>query len=197
MLKKIRRYALIAIILLLFLWSAGLCFFGVKINSYNVDFTTKTDAVIVLTGGRNRIIEGIKIINAHLADRLFISGVSADVTLDDIEKSHNIKITNPEMVELGYNAANTIENASEISDWIENNDIESVRLITSNYHIPRSIEELSVYPLNATVLIHPVYSEKVSAQWWKTKGTRKLIISEYNKFLYAYVRNCLNLWKRK
>ena len=93
MLKKIRRYALIAIILLLFLWSAGLCFFGVKINSYNVDFTTKTDAVIVLTGGRNRIIEGIKIINAHLADRLFISGVSADVTLDDIEKSHNIKIT--------------------------------------------------------------------------------------------------------
>ena len=179
----------------MFFWY-GLFYFGIKINSYHADLQTKTDAVIVLTGGRNRIMEGIKIINMNLADRLFISGVSNDVSLKDIERTHNIKVNDPLKIELGYHAANTIENASEIHNWVENNDIESIRLITSNYHIPRSIEELSAHPLSTTILIHPVYSENVSPKWWKTKGTQRLIMSEYNKFLYVYIRNCFNFLKR-
>ena len=174
---------------LLSLWLCGLILFENKINGYDKDEQRKTDAIVVLTGGRNRIAESIRLLNDNLAEKLFISGVSDNVSITDIEAKVKIHINNPEKVELGYKAHDTIGNAREIKEWIEKNNITSVRLVTSNYHLPRSMVELNALNMPLEVLPHPVYSDRISDKWFTSWGTFKFMCSEYNKFLIAYLRN--------
>ena len=170
-------------------WLAGLIWFGFYIRNLPVDEEKNTDAIVVLTGGRNRITEGINLLNQKRAPILFISGVSQDVKIGDLEKRLSVYADDESRIVLGYKATNTIENASEVSEWIKQNDIKSVRLVTSNYHIPRSIAELETYHLPIQIIIHPVYSKYVKKEWWKHWGSFKLIATEYNKFLFVTVRN--------
>lgn len=170
-------------------WLAGLILFGLYIRDLPVDDKQNTDAIIVLTGGRNRITEGINLLNQKRAPVLFISGVSQDVKIGDLEQKLSIYADDESQIVLGYKATNTIENASEVAEWIKQNDIKSVRLVTSNYHIPRSIAELEAYHLPIQVIIHPVYSTYVKKDWWKHWGSFKLIATEYNKYLFVLARN--------
>ncbi|MBO6290601.1 MAG: YdcF family protein [Alphaproteobacteria bacterium] len=188
--NKIRLIiGLAAIGSIVLMWFVGLVLFCNHIRNFQYDNLRKTDAIIVLTGGRNRITEGVRLLNNHMAERLFISGVSHDVTIADIETRAQMHADEPIKIELGYKATNTIENASEIAEWIKKNDIKSVRWVTSNYHIPRSMEELKPYNLSIDVIINPVYSDFVKDDWWKSWGTFKFLTSEYHKFLFVYIRN--------
>lgn len=174
------------------LWLGGFFFFCYEINHYPPD-QNKADAIVVLTGGRNRITESISLLNSGLADRMFISGVSKRVTINDIEDKAGVALLEPDKVELGYKAQNTIENASEVKEWIEKNNIRSVRLVTSNYHLPRALAELEAYHLPLKIIAHPVYSEKISKNWWRSFGTMKFIVAEYNKYAFVRLRNLLKI----
>lgn len=190
-------YAGFAFLFWLFvIWSIGLIWFNYKINHYPEDSITKTDAIVVLTGGRNRIAEGIKLLNMNLADKLFISGVKKNVTVKAIEKQCGVKAQKPAKIELGYQATNTVENAAEISSWVKKNKIKSLRFITSNYHILRGLEELSVYKMPIKIIAHPVYSERVAKKWWQSLGSFKLIVWEYNKFLWTWMAHHLTKNRR-
>ena len=57
----------IIILIILSIWIGGFCFFSYKINKMNIDNEQKTDAIIVLTGGRNRINEAITLFNNNFA----------------------------------------------------------------------------------------------------------------------------------
>lgn len=190
--ETVKKYLLIALVAFdcIFVpWICGFIWFGQKINDYN-DYDLKyTDAIVVLTGGRNRIARAIELVNDNMAEHLFISGVEKNTSLNDIVKELKLPINNPEKVELGYDATNTIGNAREIKEWIENNNIKSVRLITSNYHIPRSLAELKAYKLPLDIEVTPVYSENVASYWWQSWGTFKFIFQEYNKYLVVVLRN--------
>jgi uncharacterized SAM-binding protein YcdF (DUF218 family) len=171
-------------------WCGGFFLFARHINSYDVDTVTKTDAIIVLTGGKNRISEGIRLLNNNMADTLFISGVPEDISVAEIEDKAQFYANDENKIVLGRKATNTIENASETIEWIEQNDIKSIRLVTSNYHIPRSLQEFIAYNTfgqNVKVVLNPIYSPNVSIKWWKNRGTLKLLITEYNKFLFVYI----------
>ena len=174
----------------LLLWISGFFYFCYKINHYPPQ-QNKTDAIVVLTGGRNRITEAISLLNAGLAKKMFISGVSEHVMITDIENKSGITLLEPEKVELGYKAQNTVENASEAKEWIEKNNIRSVCLVTSNYHMPRALAELETYHLPLKIAAHPVYSEKVSKNWWRSIGTLKFIFAEYNKYVFVRLRNLI------
>ena len=181
-----------AIILITFiLWIGGFCLFAYKINHFNTDATKNTDAIIVLTGGRNRIYEASKLFNDKKAKHLFISGVAKDITLENIQNTQNIKITDFHNVEIGHNADNTVENADEATAWIKNNNIKSIRLVTSNYHIYRSLIEFRKKLKDTEILPHPVYSEYIEKKWWTSWQTFSLIFKEYNKLLCAYIINKL------
>ncbi|MBR1825284.1 MAG: YdcF family protein [Alphaproteobacteria bacterium] len=191
--KKYLLYGLAAC--LLGLWLCGFFFFAYGINHYKPD-NTHTDAIVVLTGGRNRIAEAISLLNGGLADKLFISGVAKAANITEIENKAGVRLLLPEKVELGYKAQNTVGNASEVKEWIEKNQIKSVRLVTSNYHLPRSMAELSAYHLSLKVIPHPVYSEKISQKWWCNWGTLKFIFAEYNKYVYVCLRNLIKTGRK-
>ena len=168
-------------------WIGGFCFFANKINHINIDNNKQTDAIIVLTGGRNRINEASKLFNENKAKYLFISGVAKDITIENIQNTQDIKFNNIQNTEIGHNAENTVENAKETKLWIEKNEIESIRLVTSNYHIYRSLIEFRKYLKNIEILPHPVYSQYIEKKWWKSWQTFSLIFKEYNKLICAYI----------
>lgn len=174
------------------LWGCGFVLFADKINAYEENYDLKAEAVVALTGGRNRIAKAVEILNKNKADILFVSGVDEVSSWDSIKKKQKIKMTNNEKVVLGKKAKNTLENAKEALDWIHENKITSIYLVTSNYHLARSVTEFRALDKDLTIVPFPVYSEKVQKKWWKSWRTFSLIFKEYNKFLCVYVRCCLD-----
>ena len=192
-----KRWILYGLISAFLAWFGGFVCFAHYINSYDIDTHTKTDAIIVLTGGRNRISEGIRLLNDNLADKLFISGVPTDISIKQIEKQANITADDESKIELGRKAKNTLENAIETEEWIKKNNIKSIRLVTSSYHIPRSLQEFIIYVTmgnDLEVILNPIYSPNVNHNWWKSWGTFRLLIMEYNKFLVVYLCRHLHIY---
>lgn len=190
--KKFLSYSLL---MLFMAWATGFILFNQEINSYETDDITKTDAIIVLTGGRNRIIEAVKLLNEGMADKMLISGVQKNISPKDIEKRNAVNLTDKPEIEFEKQSKNTVENAIKTNEWIKQNNIRSIRLVTSNYHIPRSLQEFKAQNTELEIIINPVYSEKVSKTWWKNTGSFCLIASEYSKFLFVYLKNHISTGK--
>lgn len=188
---KLFKLFIISVFFIAFSWFIGLLIFTTCIDNYDKN-NEKTDAIVVLTGGKNRIKEAKKLFNEDFADKMFISGVSKEVSLDDIIKPEEVKIIYKNKIEIGQEAKNTVENAIEINEWILKNDIKSIRLVTSNYHMPRSLEEIKSKNDDVKIIIHPVFTDNLSKHWWSSRKTFRFIASEYNKFLFAYIKNGFN-----
>ena len=109
------------------------------------------DNIVVLTGGKNRIKLALDSIHRFKAKNVFISGVYEKTKLQDILMDSDIGDVT---VSLGYKAKNTRENAKEVREMAEDLDIHEIVLITSDYHMKRSLYEikrfnpgLKVYPM--------------------------------------------------
>lgn len=176
------------LIFLVLAWLVGFYYFNQHINSYQIDHTTHTDAIVVLTGGRNRIPEAVKLLNKAQADKLFISGVEKNVSLKAISERADVVISTDREITLDKKSTNTIQNAIEASQWIKDNHIKTIRLVTSNYHIPRSLEEFKAKNKGVKIIIHPVYSQNVAKNPFANWGSFTMLASEYNKFLYVYIK---------
>jgi uncharacterized SAM-binding protein YcdF (DUF218 family) len=93
---------------------------------------------------------------------------------------------------LGHDAQNTIGNAEETSRWVKMQGYESIRLVTSDYHMPRSLEEFSYTLPDVSVVPEPVVGDRFSL--YKTivnTESRLLLMSEYHKYLAARLRHVL------
>lgn len=174
------------------LWGAGLFRYADAIPSGVDDLATKTDAIVVLTGGSGRLDEGLKLLEQGLAKKLFISGVYKGVDMENLLKAYRESPSDLNCcVAIGH-AEDTINNALETAKWARVNAIASVRLVTSAYHMPRSKLEFKYALPGVTLIEHPVFPAHVKQQdWWAWPGTTGLIVGEYNKFLMAWVRHRL------
>ena len=167
----------------------GMIGFGYTIYHFKTDETQKTDAIVVLTGGRNRISEAVELLNSGAAEKLLISGVAEETSLEALKKREDVNVTTSREIILDKKSTNTVENAIEAVSWVKKNNFKSIRLVTSNYHIPRSMAEFRANNRNLKILAHPVYSDRVEQKWWKSWHSFVLIASEYNKFLYVWLKN--------
>lgn len=190
--RRFKFFITISVLSAFVLWIGGFIIFDAYIRNYKIDRKTKTDAIAVLTGGRNRIAEALEMYNIGLSHQLIISGVGHNVTLKQLEKQNNTQIRAGQGdIMLGDQAKNTIENAIEVNEIIRRKNIRSLRLITSFYHMPRSEQEIWAQNHDITIIPHPVFSPYVSEKWWKSWRSFLLILSEYHKFVYVYVKNFL------
>ena len=172
------------------LWAIGLIRFVGDIPAEVADRASKTQAIVVLTGGSGRVNEGLKLLDQDLAARLFVSGVYRGL---DVRKLLQLARRSPGELEarIGIgNAVDTIENASETAAWAQRHKVTSLRLVTGAYHMPRSLLEFRHAMPGTTIIPNPVYPDHVKLdEWWAWPGTTALFISEYNKFLMAWVRH--------
>ena len=167
-------------------WLAGFIWFIGQIPGEADNLTDHTDAIIVLTGGSGRVDAGISLLAKGTAKKLFISGVGKNASIDDIGKASKYSnlATLEDNITLGYEADNTVGNATETKSWMQANKFNSLTLVTSNYHIPRSLAEFRAIMPEYKINPYPVCSSAVKLdKWWAFPGTMKLIITEYNKFI--------------
>lgn len=180
--------------ILLFLavvWLGGLAWFADDIDTPTEDPSSTTDAIVVLTGGSQRIDVGFRLLVDGKAKKLFVSGVHEGVDMSEVLKTSP---QTPQWVEccvvLGHSADNTVGNAVETAEWLKTQHFHSIRLVTASYHMRRSLLEFGrVLPADIMVIPHPVFPEAVRpGRFWFSRAGAGVIVIEYAKYLGALVR---------
>ncbi|TWB41660.1 YdcF family protein [Nitrospirillum pindoramense] len=177
------------------LWVGGLLTFAANIPRAPEDATAATDAIVVLTGGSERLETGFDLLAAGRGRKLFISGVYRGV---DVRALLRMSQATPAALEccvvLGYSADDTVGNAAETARWMQAEGYHSLRLVTANYHMPRSLVEFRHALPDVRIVPHAVQPPNVRLDgWWHWRGTAGLIVSEYDKYLVAFLRHALGL----
>ena len=174
--------------------AVGFIAFAEKIAHSRPPADPRADAIVVLTGGAQRIDGALALIEAKRAKRLLISGVNPDVTQRDLERvvSGTLRDDLACCVDLGKQALDTIGNAAETRLWAEERGFSSLIVVTSDYHMPRSMTELAGAMPDIELIPYPVASAHLAfAGWWHDPGAFGLLAREYGKYLVANARQLL------
>lgn len=174
-------------------WLAGLLSFVDRMPTTVADPDTPTDAIVVLTGGSRRLTEGLRLLADHRARMLFVSGVYQSVEVQELLGLYRAA---PEEVSccvvLGHTADSTYGNARETAKWVIDKGYRSIRLVTADYHMQRSLFEFHRMMPEIQIIPNPVFPSSVRRKhWWRHPGTRRLYISEYDKYLFARLRSLI------
>lgn len=187
--RALRRVVALAAIVFL-VWSAGLYLFAALIPEPGSLSGEKTDAIVVLTGGAGRVSEGLSLLAAGSGRKLFVSGVYRGVDVQALLKLAQRAPGDLECcIALGYAADSTRGNAAETVEWIAREGFKTIRLVTASYHMPRSLLEFRhALPAGIRVVPHPVFPAGFYAEnWWRWRGSARLAISEYHKYILARI----------
>jgi len=138
-----------------------------------------TDAIVVPTGGAGRIDRGIALLRTGQARRMLVTGVAPGVRAIDLAREYR---TSPTLftccIDLGADAVDTRSNAAETAAWVKTHGYRTVRLVTSDWHVPRARMELSA-AMGPGVLI---FGDGVPSE--PRLGT---VVNEYNKLILRRV----------
>lgn len=150
----------------------------------------RADGIVVLTGAEMRIAEGARLLRDGRATRLLISGVNPRVSRADLLRITGLPAQQLDCcVDVGRNAADTIGNAAEAREWMHRHNYRSVILVTSSYHMPRSLIEFARVLPAVEVVPHAVVPRSFPDEsWWLHPGVARILLSEYVKFLPAVLR---------
>lgn len=176
---------------------AGLASFLVfveQVAGYSRDETPAAappaDAIVVLTGGSERVKVALDLLAEGRARRLLISGVHPATTPRQI-----VTLTESDMalfsccVDLDRNAANTLQNATEITKWVEDNGYARVLVVTSAYHMPRALLELRSAAAGVTLLPVAVQAAGMELErWYRDPAVSLLLLREHLKYMLAWLR---------
>jgi len=179
-----------ALLLLLVLLVIGFVVFANGIDREQRVPQRSADGIAVLTGGMSRIDEAMKLLAAGKAKRVLITGVNRTTTVDELKElaSQGGQYFTC-CVDIDKEARNTIDNATETSEWVALRHFGSVIVVTSNYHMPRALAELARVMPGVTLIPYSVVDNNAHLDpWWSYPGTTKLLLSEYLKYLPALGR---------
>ncbi len=181
---RLARFSIFVFALLITLWVAG--FISFYASTYNHGAPKiRTDAIVVLTGGPDRVNAGLDLLDAGKAETLFISGVYESVSIQALLRLWRDDVEEPPCcIMLGHEAANTTGNAAEVRKWVTQSDVRSIRLITASYHMPRALIRFRHALPDIEIVPHPLYSRDIrrnSFAFWR------LLVQEYNKMLATWL----------
>jgi len=182
-----KKIAAAAVFLIFGGWLAGLSSFARDVAALTPPSALQPlDAIVVLTGGSNRIDTGFNLLEQGLGKKLFISGVSRGVDVRQLLANWKDapQASLDCCVVLGFEAADTVGNARETAEWLEKEGFHTLYLVTANYHIRRALLEFRRSAPDVEVTAFPVVPEGFDAAgWWKEPATCILLAREYAKYL--------------
>jgi uncharacterized SAM-binding protein YcdF (DUF218 family) len=148
------------------------------------------DAIVVLTGGEHRLIEAARLLNQGRGSRLLISGVNRVTGREDLRRKSGISRRLFDCcVEIGYEAHDTVGNAQETRAWADAHHYTRLIIVTSSYHMPRSLAELGRALPGVELVPYPVVPSHFTGRgWWLKPGAMRLLVTEYLKFLPSATR---------
>ncbi|RTL81479.1 MAG: YdcF family protein [Hyphomicrobiales bacterium] len=175
-------------------FALGYVWFALSLARVEPNLSVKAEGVVALTGGSDRVLEAAELLARGQARRLLITGVNratrSSVLARRLPVSRDLFNC---CVDLGYEALDTFGNARETKQWAQVHNItRSLIVVTSNYHMPRALVELSAALPEVRLYPFPVVSEHANvADWASDPAVMRLVASEYVKFLGALTRVAL------
>ena len=150
----------------------------------------RADAIVVLTGAERRITAGIELLRKGIGERLLISGINSRVTPEQVLRSHDVAAGVAACcIDFGYTALDTIGNANEARAWADLHRYRRLVVVTSSYHMPRSLNELALALPDVELIPYPVVPRVLAEKpWWLDAGALRLLAAEYVKFIPSYVK---------
>lgn len=170
-------------LLIIFLLAVTVLFVDFTYKTFSLKpVDVKTDAIVVLTGGRGRVEEGLRLYGEKKARWLLFVGVDPAVQKGDLLRG-NKPDHDLEGIVLERVSRNTLENAIYGRDLILKKNIGSITLITSRYHMKRAmLLYRNLLPRNVAIFPHPVDSKNLKEKWWDDKGSFRLLFTEFYKY---------------
>ncbi len=185
------RAAIVAVLAMVFVGAAiGFVGFLSQLRASETKPDSKADGIVVLTGGSSRVSDAMELLAGGYGKRLLISGVHPTNAASDISRSlpDNQSLLGC-CVDLDRSAVNTRSNAAETRRWARERGFKSLIVVTSNYHMPRAILELSHAMPGVELIPFSVIGDKWRDEpWWTSGATVRLLLSEYVKYVAAEVR---------
>ena len=167
--------------------AGGFGWFVWRLPAAEVVLDRNADGIVVLTGGASRILDAMELLADGRGKRLLISGANNPAIT-----SGEISRLNPRYARVVGccvdfdHAPNTVGNALETRQWAIAHDFHSLIVVTSNYHMPRALAEISHQIPDVALVPFPVFADRARAT------TARLMFSEYFKYLAARGRIWFN-----
>ena len=142
------------------------------------------DGIAVLTGGKGRINKGLKLLEKYPYAKLIISGVEKNVNIENLTDNKIIY----EKIYLDKMSRSTINNAEEIVNWAKELNLSNILIITSYYHMPRSIMLLKHFEKKLDFVPLPVFMNyNKNGNILDKIKLNKFLFEEYIKYLLSYI----------
>jgi uncharacterized SAM-binding protein YcdF (DUF218 family) len=146
------------------------------------------DGIVALTGGGDRLDTAVALLERGVGKRLLVSGVSPETTKETVGKMSGGGSRFRCCADIGYAAEDTHGNAEEAAAWMQENHFSSLVIVTSRYHMPRTMKEFSAVMPNVSMIAYPVDQSRIDLSgWWKHPRTVQLLHREYVKYLASLV----------
>ena len=167
----------------LLVWALGFAWFAIFLPQ-PLDGRT-TDAIVVLTGGPGRIDRGLSLLQDGAAKRMLISGVDRSVRPHELAVEYDA----PDRlfdccVTLGREAIDTRSNGIETARWLEKRGYDTVRLVTTDWHMRRAAFELKQAMPPDIMLVYDAVPSKPGFS---------ILFKEYHKYLLRRIAALLGI----
>ncbi|MCB1463405.1 MAG: YdcF family protein [Nitratireductor sp.] len=140
----VSRAVLFVVVLVLIAGVVGFLQFSSQITAVrNTGPVEPADGIVVLTGGKARVATALDLLAEGKGKRLLISGVHPRTTSTAIRNAVGGRAELFECcVDIDRAALDTAGNAEEAGKWARRNGFSSLIVVTSDYHMPRSLMEM-------------------------------------------------------
>ena len=186
---------LVALAVLVLIWGAGLMAFAQRVQrSTPAPEPPEADGIVALTGASSlRLAAAAELLEEGKARRLLISGVNPAAKRADVrDVARDVGREWDCCVDLGFRAADTRGNASEIAAWAHRRRYRSLIVVTADYHMPRSMLELRASLPGVALHPYPVATGTLEARrWWRQSTDARRMAVEYSKYLVVLARSAL------
>jgi uncharacterized SAM-binding protein YcdF (DUF218 family) len=146
------------------------------------------DGIVALTGEEKRLDTAVSLLEEGVGKRLLITGVHKEITKDELK---HVAHGGPRFdccADMGYQAEDTQGNAEETANWTRAHGYRSLVVVTTNYHMPRSLAEFSADMPGVKLEPYPVEPGEIDySHWWESARAVRVLNTEYAKYLVAKV----------
>jgi uncharacterized SAM-binding protein YcdF (DUF218 family) len=167
-------------------YALGFAVFVIALPRPVVDPGSKADAIVALTGEGGRLAPAVLLLEHGGGKRLLITGVNKATSKRNLKSLlQDAGAAFDCCADLGFAAADTRGNAEEAALWVRQHNYSSLIVVTTSYHMPRSLAEFGAQMPEVKLVPFPVPSEERNPPAWQT--FRRLHV-EYVKFLASLAR---------
>ncbi|WP_166652533.1 YdcF family protein [Enterovirga rhinocerotis] len=193
--RRVLQLVVLPVLVIGGLFAGGFGVFVWSLDRSESEPAMAADAIVALTGGQGRVEDALQLLAQGWGTRLLITGVNERTSRDSIlALSPALRGIVDCCVDLDYRARNTVDNAAEIRRWVEERGFRSLIVVTSYYHLPRTLAELNEALPGVRKIPHAVVGTRTGEAWDATLARGRVILMEYMKFLAVSVRTRMAGW---